>query len=175
LTSVSIALALPGSGCYPNRGLRTVNFDRRSGDAPSYRSGFHTRRLRPVSSAQRLQRAHRRHLPKEPYKSAFCSPHRGRDIGPIIVTARRRRPITAVPTIIAAVPRRVPPHHHRRAPMLDMRQGTARMRAGATTCRGGAIAGRIIGAGVTTRRGGAIAARLIGVWNPLWKGATGPP
>jgi hypothetical protein len=25
------------------------------------------------------------------------------------------------------------------------------------------------------RRGGAIAARLIGVWNPLWKGATGPP
>ena len=50
--------------------------DRRSGDAPSYRSGFHTRRLRPVSSAQCLQRAHRRRLPKEPYKSAFCSPHR---------------------------------------------------------------------------------------------------
>ncbi len=46
-----------------------------------------------------------------------------RDIGPIIVTARRRRPITAVPTIIAAVPRRVAPHHHRRAPMLDMGQG----------------------------------------------------
>jgi hypothetical protein len=47
----------------------------------------------------------------------------GRDIGPIIVTARRRRPITAVPTIIAAVPRRVAPNHNRRAPMLDMRQG----------------------------------------------------
>ena len=43
--------------------------------------------------------------------------------------------------------------------MLDM--GTARMRAGATTCRGGAIAGRIIGAGVTTRRAGAIAARSL--------------
>ena len=48
------------------------------------------------------------------------------------------------------------------------------MRAGATTCRGGAIAGRIIGAGVTTRRGGPIAGRIIGVWNPLWNGATGP-
>ena len=48
---------------------------------------------------------------------------RGAGRGPIIVTARRRRPITAVPTIIAAVPRRVAPHHNRRAPMLDMRQG----------------------------------------------------
>ena len=59
--------------------------------------------------------------------------------------------------------------------MLDIGQGYCADARGATTCRGGAIAGRIISAGVTTRRGGAIAARLIGVWNPLWKGATGPP
>jgi hypothetical protein len=102
----------------------------------------------------------------------------GGDIGRIIIAAEprrgwiavRRRIVAIVPKrIIAAVPRRVAPHHHRRAPMLEMGQGCrtdARERHDLSRRR------NRNGAGATTCRGGAIAARLIGA---LFKGAARPP
>jgi hypothetical protein len=61
---MSAAARRHGCGCGGAAGAAeppsTAAFDLRNGGAPTYRSRIHARRLRPVSSAQCLQRAHRR-------------------------------------------------------------------------------------------------------------------